>query len=128
MVSQLLKLLLVGLPAALAVSQTPDHVSVTYSASASSSEAHSESARVSFTTNVPINGTAIPDKSGGNNTHTNTTSPKKTGARKVAGYYPVYHADGQSPSELRYGQCSARIDIPSLLISKLLHVLILFSG
>jgi len=104
MVSQLLKLLLVGLSATLAASQAPGHVSMTYSTSSSSAESHGESSRVSFTTDLPINGTAIPQTIGGNNPQTNTTSlsQKKTGSRKVVGYYPAYHADGQPPSELRY--------------------------
>jgi hypothetical protein len=108
MVSQLLKLLLISLPA-LATSQAPGHVSVSFSTASSSSEAHSDSTKVSFSTALPVNGTVTPQAGGGNSTHPATPSPKKTGARKLAGYYPVYNYKGQSVSELRYGQCSVVI-------------------
>ncbi|PLW34681.1 hypothetical protein PCANC_12228 [Puccinia coronata f. sp. avenae] len=101
MVSQLLKLLLISLPA-LATSQAPGHVSVSFSTASSSSEAHSDSTKVSFSTTLPVNGTVTPQAGGGNSTHPATPSPQKTGARKLAGYYPVYNHKGQSVSELRY--------------------------
>ncbi|KAA1096111.1 hypothetical protein PGT21_004428 [Puccinia graminis f. sp. tritici] len=104
MVSQFLRVLLISLPA-LATSQAPPngHVSVSFSSSSSSAEAHSNSAKVQFSTDLPItNTTMIPDVGSGNSTHNANSNPKKTGGRKLAGYYPVYNAEGQPLSELRY--------------------------
>ncbi|KAA1112721.1 hypothetical protein PGT21_007511 [Puccinia graminis f. sp. tritici] len=132
MVSQLLKLFIISLPA-LARSQAqaqPNRLSVSISSSTSSTEAHNNttSTNVQYTTDLPSGSTLIPDANGGNggigvnpnpivnpptnstmpsdtnsgNNHNATAIPKKTGARKLAGYYPVYNAEGQPLSELRY--------------------------
>ncbi|EFP90066.2 uncharacterized protein PGTG_15914 [Puccinia graminis f. sp. tritici CRL 75-36-700-3] len=132
MVSQLLKLFIISLPA-LARSQAqaqPNRLSVSISSSISSTEAHNNttSTNVQYTTDLPSGSTLIPDANGGNggigvnpnpivnpptnstmpsdtnsgNNHNATAIPKKTGARKLAGYYPVYNAEGQPLSELRY--------------------------
>ncbi|WAQ87963.1 hypothetical protein PtA15_9A87 [Puccinia triticina] len=116
MVPQFLKLFLLSLPALVASQAPSTHVSVSFSTSSSSSEAHSDSAQVKFstdiannttviannTTTIANNTTMIPEVGGGNSTHNTTSSSKSAGGRKLAGYYPVYNSDGQPLSELRY--------------------------
>ncbi|POW06965.1 hypothetical protein PSHT_10137 [Puccinia striiformis] len=118
MVSQLLKIFLYSLPALATSQQTPNRVSVSISSTSSSSEAHSNTSntKVSYSTDlpagsppiIPVNGviggntTTITNVSGGDQNHNATAIPKQTGARKLAGYYPVYNSEGQSVSQLRF--------------------------
>lgn len=96
---QFVKALLVILPA-LATSQNPG-ISVNWESSSVSAEAHSGSAQLQINTGNPTNSTdnSTPTVPSSNNS---TSFPKKIGARKLAGYYPVYNAAGQAVSEIRY--------------------------